>query len=99
MAEFGHFFVIMARRCELTGKAGLVGNTVSKANNKLRKKSYANLSWKRYYVPELKRFIKVRLSNRAIRSIDKIGGLVPACRKYEKTLSSDLNKVLRTARG
>lgn len=88
----------MSRKCELTGKKGLYGNTVSNANNKARTKSYVNLSWKRYFVPELKRFVRVRVSNRAIRSIDKIGGLVPAAKKYEKAISDRLKKVLSSAR-
>lgn len=87
----------MARKCELTGKAGQYGNTVSNANNKNRTKSYANINWKRYFVPELGRFVRVRLCNRAIRSVDKIGGLIPACKKYEKTLSPRLHKIMRSA--
>jgi len=87
----------MARQCELTGKKVMSGNNVSNANNKTRRKSYVNLSYKRYFVPELKRFVRVRVSNRAIRIIDKIGGLIPACRKYEKTASDNLRKLLRTA--
>lgn len=88
----------MSRECELTGKKGLVGNTVSNANNKRRTKSFANLSEKRYLVPEAKRSVRVRLSNRAIRSIDKLGGLIPACRRYEDTLSPRLAKLLRSVR-
>lgn len=88
----------MSRICELTGKKPMYGNTVSNANNKRRTKFEVNLSTKRYWVPELKRFVRVRVSNRAIRSIDKIGGLLPACRKYEKTLSSTLKKVLSAGR-
>jgi large subunit ribosomal protein L28 len=71
--------------CELTGKAGLTGNTVSNANNRNRTKSFANLRLKKFFVPELKVFVRAKVSSRAIRSIDKLGGLVPACRKYEKT--------------
>lgn len=76
----------------------MFGNVVSKSNNKRRTKSYVNLNWKRFYVPELKRFVRVRLSNRAVRSVDKIGGLIPACRKYEKSISERLGKVLRQVR-
>jgi len=87
----------MTRKCELTGKQGLYGNTVSNANNKSRTKSDVNLTWKRYFVPELKRFVRARFSKRAIRTIDKLGGLVPACRKHEDTLSPQLAKVLRSS--
>lgn len=88
----------MSRICELTGKAGQTGNTVSNANNRSRTKSFVNLRLKKFFVPELKVFVRAKVSNRAIRSIDKLGGLVPACRKYEKTLSLRLAKLLRRAR-
>ncbi|PIR22415.1 MAG: 50S ribosomal protein L28 [Deltaproteobacteria bacterium CG11_big_fil_rev_8_21_14_0_20_45_16] len=87
----------MARRCDLTGKQGQYGNTVSNANNKARTKSFANLVWKRYFVPELNRFIRVRVSKRAVRTIDKLGGLLPAARKFNKSISPDLQKMVKTA--
>ncbi|TVQ77826.1 MAG: 50S ribosomal protein L28 [Bradymonadales bacterium] len=88
----------MSRVCELTGKRGLVGNTVSNANNKRRTKSFVNLTEKSYLVPEAKRKLRVRLSNRAIRTVDKLGGLLPACRKYEESLSPRLSKLLRSVK-
>jgi large subunit ribosomal protein L28 len=87
----------MARKCELTGKAVQSGNTVSNANNRARTRNLPNLSKRRIFVPELKGFITVRLSQRALKTIDKVGGLVPACRKNKKTLSLSLQKVLRKA--
>ncbi len=88
----------MSRVCELSGKTGQTGNTRSNANNKTRTKNFVNLRFKRFYVPELKAFVRVKLSNRAIRTIDKLGGLIQACAKNEKTLSPNLIKVLARAR-
>lgn len=87
----------MAKVCELTGKSALVGNTVSNANNRRRTRFLPNLTSKRLYVPEIKGFVTLRLSKRALRSIDKLGGVVPACRRYQKTLSAKLQKLLRQA--
>ena len=87
----------MARKCELTGKAVQSGNTVSNANNRARTRNFPNLAKRRIFVPELKGFITVRLSQRALKTIDKVGGLVAACRKNKTTLSLGLQRVLRKA--
>ncbi len=63
----------MSRRCSITGKGPLSGNRVSHAHNKTRRRQLPNLQWKRIYVPELDRTIRVRLSTRALRTIDKKG--------------------------
>jgi large subunit ribosomal protein L28 len=60
----------------LSGKAGLVGYAVSHAHNRTKKVQRANLQWKRLYVPEEGRFVRVRLSTRALRSVTR-KGLVP----------------------
>jgi len=63
----------MARRCAITGKGPLSGNRVSHANNKTRRRQLPNLQTKRVYVPELKKFVKIKLSTRALRTIDTKG--------------------------
>ena len=63
----------MARRCSLTGKRPLSGNKVSHSNRKSRRRQLPNLQTKRVFVPELSRFVRLRLSTRALRTIDKIG--------------------------
>lgn len=63
----------MAKRCEITGKRPNAGNNVSHANNKTRRRQLPNLQSKRIFVPELGRTVRMRLSTRALRSIDKIG--------------------------
>ena len=63
----------MARKCMLTGKGPMSGNNVSHAHNKTRRVQQPNLQWKRIFVPELDRSVRLRLSTRAIRTIDKKG--------------------------
>ncbi len=63
----------MSRKCKLTGIGPMAGNNVSHANNKTRRRWLPNLQWKRIYIPELDRTVRIRLSTRALRSIDKKG--------------------------
>lgn len=63
----------MARVCELTGKKALVGNNVSHAMNKTKRKFNVNLRTKRFYIPEEDRWITLRVSTSAIKTIDKKG--------------------------
>ena len=63
----------MSRKCKLTGKGPMAGNNVSHANNKTRRRWLPNLQWKRIYIPELDRTVRIRLSTRALRTIDKKG--------------------------
>ena len=73
----------MARSCDLTGKSRLVGNKVSHANNKTKMTQAPNLHNKRVYDPESGETIKLRLSTRAIRTLDKVGSLSKFLRKYK----------------
>ena len=70
----------MSRTCKLTGKKPLVGNHVSHANNKTKRRQYPNLQLKRIYVPELDRTVRIRMYVAAIRTITKIG-LMPFLKK------------------
>ena len=63
----------MAKLCPLTGKRPMVGNTVSHANNKRKRRFIPNLQYHRYWVPSLKQFIRLRLSTQAMRIIDRVG--------------------------
>ena len=63
----------MARRCELTGTVALVGNNVSHANNKTKRRFLPNLQKKRIWLPEEKRFITIKATAMAIRTLDKKG--------------------------
>jgi len=63
----------MARVCRITGKKPLSGNNVSHANNRTRRRFLPNLQWKKFWIPEEKRWIKLRVSTQAIKTIDKRG--------------------------
>ena len=68
----------MSRVCELTGTRPLTGNKVSHSNIKTRTRWLPNLQDKRYLIPELGQTLKIKLSTRAIRTIDKLGGFTSA---------------------
>jgi large subunit ribosomal protein L28 len=63
----------MARVCEITGKRTQVGNNVSHANNKTKRKFYPNLQKKKFFVPEDGKWITLKLSTNAIKTINKKG--------------------------
>ncbi len=63
----------MAKYCPVTKKKPISGNRVSHANNKSRRRFEPNLQSKRIWVPSEGRFIKMKISTRAIRIIDKVG--------------------------
>lgn len=65
----------MARRCDLTGARAYVGNKVSHANNKTKIRKQVNLISKRYFVAKLGEYVRVKISTRGLRTIDKFGGL------------------------
>jgi large subunit ribosomal protein L28 len=74
--------VVMARVCDLTGKRRLVGNKVSHANNRTKMTQKPNLQTKRVFDPETGETIRLKLSTRAIRTLDKVGSLSKFVRKY-----------------
>ncbi|MCC7265400.1 MAG: 50S ribosomal protein L28 [Candidatus Latescibacteria bacterium] len=63
----------MSRTCEITGKRRLAGNTVSHSNRKTRRFQQPNLVTKRIFIPEENRTVTVRLSARALRTLNKKG--------------------------
>ncbi|WP_090701388.1 50S ribosomal protein L28 [Nitrosomonas aestuarii] len=63
----------MARVCEVTGKKPLTGNNVSHANNKNKRRFLPNLQRRRFWLENENRWINLRLSNAALRTIDKKG--------------------------
>lgn len=63
----------MAKICPITGKRPQFGNKVSHANNKTRRRWEPNLQWKRIWVPSEKRFVRIRISARGLRTIEKVG--------------------------
>lgn len=63
----------MAKKCPVTGKGPLVGNNVSHANNKTKRRYRPNLQYKRFWLDSQKRFVRIRVSTRGMRIIDKYG--------------------------
>lgn len=63
----------MSRKCQMSEKKSLVGNRVSHANNKTKVRLLPNLQTKRIWVPSKNRFVKIKVSTSALKSIDKLG--------------------------
>ena len=63
----------MARVCQVTGKAPMVGNNVSHANNKTKRRFLPNLHYRRFWVETEKRWVRLRISSAGLRLIDKQG--------------------------
>ena len=63
----------MARRCSLTGKRPMAGNRVSHSHRKTRMRQIPNVHDKRIFVPELGRWVRMRISTSALRTITKKG--------------------------
>ncbi len=63
----------MSRICEMTGKGPLVGNRVSHANNRTRRRFLPNLHSHRFWVESEKRYVTLRLSSHGLRIINRIG--------------------------
>jgi large subunit ribosomal protein L28 len=63
----------MSRVCEVTGKRPAVGNRVSHANNKKRRRFLPNLHTQRFWLEGEKRWVSLRISTNALRTIEKKG--------------------------
>ncbi|MAI54106.1 MAG: 50S ribosomal protein L28 [Gammaproteobacteria bacterium TMED95] len=63
----------MSRVCQVTGKRPMTGNNVSHANNKNRRRFLPNIHDHRFWVESEKRFVKLRVSAKGMRIIDKLG--------------------------
>lgn len=63
----------MARVCQITGKKTQVGNNVSHANNKTKRKFYPNLHKKKFYLESKGEWITLKVSTKALRTINKKG--------------------------
>lgn len=66
----------MARRCVVSGKGPQVGNNVSHANNKSKRRLFPNLQTKKLFIPELGRSVRLKVATSTLRTIDK-KGLLP----------------------
>ena len=71
----------MARTCDLTGKRRLVANNVSHANNRTKTKKQVNLHSKKVFDPATGTVIRLKLSAKAIKMLDKVGSISNYVRK------------------
>ncbi len=63
----------MSKICQITSKRPTTGNKVSHANNKTKRRFLPNMQTHRYWVASENRFVKLKLSTKAMRIIDKVG--------------------------
>ena len=63
----------MARVCQVTGKAPMVGHQVSHANNTTKRRFMPNLQYRRFWVESENRWVRLRLTNAGLRTVDKLG--------------------------
>ncbi len=63
----------MSRICQVTGMRPMIGNNVSHANNKTKRRFLPNLQSRRFWVEEENRWVQLRISNKGLRLIDKKG--------------------------
>ena len=63
----------MSRVCQITGKRPMTGNTVTHANNRLRRRFLPNLHVQRFWLESERRFVSLRVSTRGLRTIEKKG--------------------------
>ena len=87
----------MSKKCELTGKIPLKGHNVSHANNKTKRRFLPNLKKVKFTSEILKRNLKLKVSNAAIRSVDKKGSFDLYLKTVKnKNLSSRLKKLKKS---
>ena len=63
----------MSKVCQVTGKRPVTGNNVSHAHNKTRRRFLPNLHYHRFWVESEKRWVRLRLSTKGLRVVDKLG--------------------------
>lgn len=74
----------MAKVCQITGKRVQVGYNVSHANNKTKRTFAPNLHKKRFYIPEEDRWVSLKVSTKALKTISKKGVLATVKQSMEK---------------
>jgi len=73
----------MSRVCQLTGKRPITGNNVSHSNRRTKRRFLPNLHKKRFYMPEVDKWVTLKISSKALRNINKLG-LHAYLKKLEK---------------
>lgn len=63
----------MSQVCQVTGKRPMAGNTISHSNRKTKRRFMPNLRWHRFWLAGEKRFVRLFISTKGLRTIDKLG--------------------------
>lgn len=63
----------MSKICQITGKRPLSGNNVSHSNRRTRRRFLPNLQEKKFYIPEVKKWVTLKVTTKAVRTINKVG--------------------------
>ncbi|MDH3649663.1 MAG: 50S ribosomal protein L28 [Saprospiraceae bacterium] len=63
----------MSRVCQLTGKRPIAGNNVSHSNRRTKRVFNPNLQKKRFYIPEVDRWVTLKITAKALRTVNKLG--------------------------
>lgn len=84
----------MSRVCQLTGKRPISGNNVSKSNRKTKRRFLPNLQTKKYFIPEIDKWVTLKLSTSAMRNINKLGAYeyLKQCEAKGMSTGVDLTK-------
>ncbi|MBC7475798.1 MAG: 50S ribosomal protein L28 [Candidatus Sericytochromatia bacterium] len=71
----------MSRVCQITGKSYNNANNVSHSHQKTKYKQHVNLQWKKFWIPELSRWVRLKVSTNAIKTVSKYG-LLSTMKRY-----------------
>jgi len=84
----------MSRVCQLTGKRPIAGNNVSHSNRRTKRRFLPNLQKKRYFIPEINKWVTLKVSTSAMRNINKIGvhEYLKKCKADGMDIGIDLTK-------
>lgn len=86
----------MASVCEFSGTRPLTGHKISNSNRKTKRRQMPNLQKRRFFIPELKKSITLTLTARALRSIEKNGGISQAILRAKPENLSPRLQIVRT---
>jgi len=84
----------MSKICQLSGKRPISGNNVSHSNRRTKRRFEPNLQKKKYYIPEIDKWVSLKLSTSAMRNINKLGAYeyLKRCEAKGMNIGVDLTK-------
>ena len=63
----------MSKVCQLTGKRPITGNNVSHSNAKTKRRFLPNIQKKRFFIPEMDKWVSLKVSTKALKTVNKLG--------------------------